>query len=625
MGFESVSRAARRSAPRGLSALAGACALAATLLTSTAALAQIPSASAPGHTTDTTAPKLPSAPAAPSLAPPPAASLLGGITPIAPPVSAPLIGALKGLVFVAGAQGLTADGVGDAAAGPNGVSAPQLPILNDPKFIAQMKGHLGKSLRIADLQQIRDQTKAWYVAQQRPFVDVVAPPQNISSGVLQIVVSEYRLGEVDEIGAKYFKKSLILAPVDLKKGQVITLPQMQDNVDRLNENPFLSIDAEFKPGADPGTTDLVLRGKDRLPVRVYAGYDNQGVPTLDRDEYNFGVNWGNVFGTGQIASYQYTRAFNGRFTSHSATDVIRVDNSDKILVFGNYATMRSTAELLPGLDLNANGHNAQASIRFVRTLPKVFGNVLTGNIQLGYDYKSTDNNAFFDQFQLGPPSVMQTNQFPIVVNLQEVDKLGQTAIENDLIGAPGRLTGRDNDADFQALVAGAHARYLYDRLSVTRTEHLPKDFSLILRAIVQRSSTILPNSEQLGGGGVGSVRGYFPDTGLGSNGELISIELRAPAFSPGRYMGLPKLDDLAQVGLFYDYADLTQPFYPIDPLFGTPSNGTLPLNLASTGMMLHYSVSRHLDFNLDMGWQLRHTPTEVKLGNYAAVAVVVSN
>src|SRR6202012_2447285 len=125
-------------------------------------------------------------------------------------------------------------------------------------------------------------------------------------------------------------------------------------------------------------------------------------------------------------------------------------------------------------------------------------------------YKSTDNNSFFDEIQLGPPSLMQTNQFPLVYDGQEVDRFGSTAIENDFVYAPSRITPNDTDADFQLLVAGARARYLYDRLSITRTNRLPFDFSLIGRLIMQRSNQILPNSEQLGGGGVGSARGYDP-------------------------------------------------------------------------------------------------------------------
>jgi hemolysin activation/secretion protein len=427
------------------------------------------------------------------------------------------------------------------------------------------------------------------------------------------------------VGNRYFSKNLVLAPVSLKTGQTISLDQLQDNIDRLNENPFLSVNAEFKPGQLQGTTDLTLRASDRVPVRVYAGYDNQGVPTLDRDEWNAGINWGNAFGTGQIVSYQFTRAFNGRFTSHSASDVIRLDNSDKLLVFGNYATMRSAAFLfsfLGPLEFDSNGHAAQASVRFVHTLPR--WGALTGHIQLGYDYKSTDNNSFFGKFQLGPPSVMETQQFPIIYDGLEVDGLGSTAFENDLIYAPGRLSAHDNDADFQLLVAGAEARYVYDRLSLTRTTRLPYDFSVIGRLIVQQSSAILPNSEQLGGGGVGSVRGYYPDTGLGSNGELVSVELRAPAFSLGQ-LGWKRLRDEGQVGLFYDYASLRQPRQPQDPLTGGVAASALPLDLASTGAFLHYSIDRNIDLNFDMGFQLRRAQEQTKLGSYGAIAIVFSN
>jgi hemolysin activation/secretion protein len=579
-----------------------------------------PSGATPGQNTANIAPKLPAAPApqglvtAPNLLAPAAAPSATDSA-----VNNQILADLKGLVFVAGKEALNPDGLPPSDAGAQGVVAPQLPLLNDPAFVAQMRAHLGKPLRGSDVAQIRDQTRAWYLARNRPFLDVVIPPQNINSGVVQVVVSEYRLGEVEVVGARYFSTKLIKAPLDLRRGQVLTGPQLQANVDRLNENPFISIDAELRPGKDPGSTDLVLRARDRFPVRIYGGYDNQGVPSLDLHEWNVGVNWGNVFGTGQIASYQYTRAFNGRFQSHSVSDVIRLDNEDKLLVFGNYALLKSTAFLGP-FRFDSNGHSAQASVRLVRNLPKMFG--VTGHVQVGYDYKFTDNNSLFDQVQLGPPSAMETHQIPVVLDATESDRFGTTSLENDLVVSPGRVTARNTDAAFQALVPGSQARYVYDRLSITRTNRLPKDFSLIVRAIVQRSSTVLPNSEQLGGGGVGSVRGYFPDTGLGSNGELVSGELRAPAFSPLRKLGMNHLNDLAQVGLFYDYASIRQPRYVFDG-FGNPT--AIPLDLASTGFFVHYSLSRYVDLNFDMGFQLRKTPEITQLGSYAAVAVVVSN
>jgi hemolysin activation/secretion protein len=601
-------------------ALLPAVAAAAGLLLPSAAAAQVPSGTAPGQTTGRVAPKLPAPSPPPEVTAPSAAPSAEGND------QAVLLPSLKGLVFVAGMQGLQTEGVSESAVGASGLAAPGLPLLGDPGFAAQMRAHLGKPLRMADLKQIRDETRAWFAAHKHPFVDVVAPPQNITSGVVQIVVSEYRLGDVEVVGARHFSDRLILAPLDLEKGQTISLDQLQDNVDRLNENPFLSVDAEFRPGAEPGSTDLVLRATDRLPVRVYAGYDNQGVPTLDRREWNVGVNWGNAFGTGQIVSYQFTRSVNGRFTSHSVSDVIRLDNSNKLLVFGNYATMRSAAylwSLLGPLEFDSDGHSKQASVRLVHALPR--WRSVTGHIQIGYDYKATDNNSFFGEIQLGPPSLAATNQFPLILDGQEADRFGSTAIENDLVYAPGRLTPHDNDADFQLLAAGARARYVYDRLSLTRTTRLPRDFSLIGRLIVQRSSAILPNSEQLGGGGVGSVRGYDPDTALGSNGELASVELRGPAFSIARQLGWRRLQDLAQLGVFYDYASLRQPHQPHDPLSGAIASTALPVDLASTGTFLHYSIGRNVDLNFDMGFQLRRAPLQSKLGSYGAVAIVVSH
>ena len=515
---------------------------------------------------------------------------------------------LKGLVFRAGMDGLAAHGLSTGAAGPTGVAAPDLPALRDVRFQNQMRAFLGKPFTAGDLARITAQTRAWLASHDHPFVDVSVPPQNITSGVIQVVVTEYRLGDIDVVGARYFSKPLVRSASGLKPGETITLNALQEDLARLNENPFLSVDAVFKPGQAPGTTDLELRVKDRFPVRVYVGYDNQGYRSLGLQEFDAGVNWGNAFGTGQILSAQYTRSFTGRFTAYSASDVIPLPWRDKLLVFGSYA--RLTPLIADGF--NNVGHSGQASVRYVHTLPKL--SWLTGHIQLGYDYKSTDNNLEFAGLQV-IASAAEVHQFPVIYDGLETDRFGQTAIENDLIFAPGGLGGRNTDAAFQSLTPGASARYVYDRLSVTRTTRLPAGFTWVARAVVQRSSAILPSSEQLGGGGVGSARGYYPDTGIGSNGELISQEIRLPAFSPAKALtGDARFGDLAQFGLFYDAASLRQPTIV--------SGGAAPLNLASVGVFIHYSAGRDVGINLDFGRQLRHAPNERELGQYAAVAVV---
>ena len=326
-------------------------------------------------------------------------------------------------------------------------------------------------------------------------------------------------------------------------------------------------------------------------------------------EYNFGVNWGNVFGTGGILSYQLTRTISGRYTSHSVSDVLLLGGGDQLLVFGSYASSRPR---LPDI-FNDVGHSGQASIRYVHHLGG--GGRLTQDVQVGYDFKTTDNNLEFAGFQVFATRA-EVDQFPIVYDATLTDRLGQTSVQNILVLSPGRVTGHNTTAALAALVPGARARYVYDRLLVTRTTRLPAGLVSITRATGQLASHNLPNSEQLGGGGVGSVRGYFADTALGSTGVLASQEVRLPAFGLTHLaMSGSRLGDQMQFGAFVDYARLNQ----IMPISDVQNRVTL----LSAGGNVHYSIGRFLDVQADLGWRLKRTATAPKRGAYLQVSATV--
>lgn len=521
-----------------------------------------------------------------------------------------LLSVLKGVVFVDGPFKLKREGLAPDAAGASGVDTGGLADLETPEFRALVAPYVGRPLRLSDLDELREAARSWYIERGKPFLDVTAPPQNVTSGVVQIVVTQYRLGEVSVAGNKHFSEKVVRRPLTLKSGDYLYLPRIEEELDRLNENPFLGVNAVFQPGKVTGETDLILQASDRRPVRVYAGYDNRGYRQLGLDQIQAGVNWGNAFGAGHILSYQHTRSFTGRFAAHSASGVFAVGPKDKLLVFGSYSTVRP--RIADGF--NNVGHSGQASARVSRALPPI--GRASGNVQGGYDFKFTDNNLEFAGVEI-IDSKLEVHQFPITVLLNIPDSFGQTSIANDLVMSPGDLSDRNTDAAFDALVPGAKARYVYDRLSVTRTTRLPRNMTWVIRASGQVASGNLPNSEQIGGGGSGSARGYYPDTAVGSSGVIVNTELRFPPFSPSALIA-PKsqVGDALQAGLFYDFVDIRQ----VKEVEG----GSPPARLESVGFLLNYEAAKRLDVAIDGGVQLRKGPNEMKKGGYVAVSVTLS-
>lgn len=533
-----------------------------------------------------------------------------------PPPPAPghdktvLAPALRGLVFVPALSSVEPRGV-DPAYVSSGVVSPGLPLLSTPQFRATVAAFIGQPLTRSGLEQITAAVQQTYVAAERPFLEVSVPEQNIQNGIVQVVVTEYRLGEVTVSGPDHFSDSLIRRYGNLRPGEVLTLPRMRRALDDFNQNTFLSVDAVVQPGATTGYSDVVVEASDRRPIRVYAGYDNQGVPNLGRAEWNVGFNAGNVFGAGHILSYQYTRSLTGRYQSHSFSDVIPMHGGTRLLLFGAYAKQKP--EIAFGF--GSEGHSAQLSGRFSHRLEDIGGASQT--FQIGLDYKNTNNTLEFQGFRLLRTDV-DIVQIPFIYNLSIPDDWGRTDIENLAVFSPGDVTVHNGDADIRRLVPGSDATYGYDRLTVTRTTHLPGDATWIVRGLAQIASTNLPYSEQVGAGGLGTVRGYDSNTALGSEGYLFSTELRAPPFSLVRLLepNTPVRDSL-QLGVFWDYADL-------DQRRAFPDLLASRTQLSSVGFNIHYSMENAFVVQFEIGHQLREAPGADERHTLAAVVLSLS-
>lgn len=517
--------------------------------------------------------------------------------------------ALKGLVFVPSLTALQKDGLPPSSAGPQGVAVSGLPLLADPEFIRQVRPFLGRPLTIGGLRQITQLATNWYRAHGQPFTSVTVPPQNVSTGVVQVVVTEYRVDRVTVKGNRWFSGNLLRAESGLEPGQTLTLPGLQQDLNWLNANPFRTVTTIFQPGAQPGATDVVLETQDRLPVRVYSSFDNAGVPSLGLSEWTAGATWGDAFGLDQQLSYQFTRSVNGRYDAHALSWTAPLPWRDKLLIFGSYE--RETPDIGP--NFGETGHSGQASLRYVHTLPWL--SWLTEDIQIGYDFKTTNNNLEFGGVQVFANHV-DVDQFPLIYEAAFTDPYGQTTFENQLVISPGGMGGGNNTLAFQAALPGSRADYLYDRIGLTRVTRLPCRFSWITRAMGQVSDRNLMYSEQLGAGGPESVRGYYTDTALGSEGVLVSEEVRAPALSLSHFIAhRSKAVDEIQPGFFWDYGHVSQ----VQPV---PSQVN-EADLSSIGLDMHFAVGRYLNLSFDVGWQLHTAPgltNRVTLGDFSTVA-----
>jgi hemolysin activation/secretion protein len=520
-----------------------------------------------------------------------------------------LIRHLNALVFVP-TPGAVKPGVVDA----HGVSLKDVTPPAPEDFAVRYLPYLGQPMTRGKLNELVKSIIVYYRNHNRPVVDVAVPAQDITNGVLQVVVLEAHVGTVTVTGNRWFSSREIRDSVYAEPGDDIDSSQLQANLDFLNQNPFRTTAVVYQPGEKLGETNLVLQTKDRFPARVFAGYEDSGDIETGIDRYFAGFNYGDLFGLGQQLNYQYTTS--GNFDSlraHSGSYVIPLPWEHTLTFFGSYVDTKGE---LPSL-FGVTGRSYQVSGRYSVPLPTVTLSKVSyrHSFEAGFDYKYNNNSLEFGNAPAAG-TLYAVDQFVLGYNGTESDPWGRTTINENLYISPGDLGGNNNDAAFSNAHTGATSDYVYNTLVLERLTRLPEDWSLVLRGTLQTSNANLAPSEQLGFGGYDTVRGYDEREVNTDDGFIFTTEVRSPSVSIGDTFHIPHVKDQLQFLAFWDYGAGSNHA----PLPGESNE----IPLSSLGLGLRYTINTYLSLRYDYAFQLLRTGFDNDQGSRSDIGIVLS-
>ena len=502
-----------------------------------------------------------------------------------------LVPALNAVIFVSRVQDV------QPVAQGSGIVTSAVPLLDNDEFRQLLKDFPGKPVSWKSIGKMMRVTILYFRQQDRPVVDVIVPEQDISNGVVQLLVIEARVGEIKVEGNRWFSDELLRGYVRLKKDDVIHTGKLLEDIDYMNQNWFRYVRPVLSPGSAPGTTDLTLDVEDRFPVRFYIGYEDTGTRLTEIGRYVAGFNWGNVFGLDHELGYQFTTntCFSDVFV-HSWYYRIPLPNRHKLSFFGSY----SDVQVDMGDDIISAGSNWQVSGRYIASLADV-GNY-RHEFQGGFDFKAVGNNLEFGGMEVFNGDIDVT-QIAIQYDSDFIDSLGSTSLILNGYYSPGHITTRQGKEEYEKARAGTDPEYGYGQLELERVWQLPWKMSLVNRFTGQFSTDRLPVSEQLGFGGYTTVRGYDDREVNADQGVMTTLELRSPDFVLGRFDRQGRLENRVQFLAFWDY--------------GNAINHTrLPgedksIQLQSVGVGVRYRIGSNLSARLDYGFRLKDTGGEL--------------
>jgi hemolysin activation/secretion protein len=464
---------------------------------------------------------------------------------------------------------------------------PALQSLLEPVFLNQ-------PLTDERLMLIKRMIILYYRDHGHPLMTVEVPLQDVTNGVVQLVVVESRLGKVVSKGNRWFPDRIFKDYIRIRPGEPIDSDGLLNDLSWMNQNPFHNTNVIYTPGEQPNTTDIELVTKDRIPWRLYGGGDNTGNHFTGNARWFAGFDWGNAFWVDHTFSFQGTTSTDlRRFRAVTFHYTAPLPWKNNLILYGGYSKYIPNV----GDGFTAHGRNTQVSLRYEVPFLPLYESYLQ-NMEFGFDFKNTNNDF---EFSTGANSAVFGRQLNITQFVGGYDfgwdnGVHKIDFQTLLFWSPGHIISHQGPGDFNFLRPHAKSSYVYQRFDFTWDYQLPYRFSLHTQARLQVANQNLVPSEQFGLGGYDTVRGY-PERVLNvDNGFCFNFEFRFPEISFFRIFGKNKIHDKFTLLAFLDYGIGGN----VHRLVGEPHSQYL----LGVGPGLRYMIRTNVSVRADWGFKL---------------------
>jgi len=457
-------------------------------------------------------------------------------------------------------------------------------LLPNVEVEAAVYPYLGPYRTTGDVEQARGALEQAYRDKGYQTVTVQIPPQKLGSGVVILQVMRGEVARLRVHGSRYFSIDQIKreAP-SLQEGQSPNFSQVTHDLLVLNELPDRQVTPTVRPGETPGSVDVDLNVKDKLPLHGSLEINNRYSTGTTQLRLNGSVSYDNLWQLGHSIgfSFQVSPEDPGQVKVFSGYYLARIPDMSWLSLMLQGTKQNSDVNTLGGIGVAGNGETV--GLRAIISLPPLTD--FYQSLSLGFDYKH-----FTQDVQIsGTDTLTPVTYYPFSAAYSG-NWIGK-GYETDLNASVNLATSQlgSSNATFDLNRHGASGDFMYFRGDLSHTHDLPGGFQLFAKAQGQAADQPLVNSEQFSGGGLGTVRGLLESEVLGDNGILGTVELRTPSLS--EFLG--KTVDEWRFYVFNDGGMLTND----EPLVESPYQ----YNLDSVGAGTRIKVAGHLNGSLDVG------------------------
>ena len=386
---------------------------------------------------------------------------------------------------------------------------------------------LGPGRTVQDVEGAREAIEKAYKEKGFQTVTVEVPEQTGRGGIVVLKVVENKVGRLRVHGSRYFSLTEIKkhAP-SLAEGTVPNFNDITRDIVALNQWPDREITPTLKPGVVPGTVDIDLTVKEKLPLHGSIELNNRNSADTTPLRLNASLSYGNLWQLGHSAgfSFQVAPERPEDATIYSGYYLARFAGAPWLTLMVLATKQESDVSTLGDVNVVSPGESVGLRVGF--TLPGREG--FHHSLTWGFDYKNFQENVIVGLSSTQSP----VKYYPLSAAYGATWRKGtEGSLKLTELDAAinFHIRGTGDRAEFDTKRFGADTNYIYLRGNLAHTRDVWRGSQFFGRAQGQLASRPLLNSEQFAGGGLSTVRGYLEATALGDNGLFGTLEFRSPS------------------------------------------------------------------------------------------------
>ncbi len=441
-----------------------------------------------------------------------------------------------------------------------------------------------RPITFAELLNARTAVTQLYVNNGYATSGAFIPPQSLSQDSVTIEIVEGGIEEIQVNGLRRLRPNYVRSRIAVANPKPLNVPHLLESLRLLQLDPLIeNISAELSTGSGPGTSLLIV---DVIEANTwsYQLFANNGrSPSVGSFRRGASITQANLLGFGDGATLSYTNTDGSDEIEFNYTLPVNPRNGTVRFSFSN-----TSSEIIEDpfnfLDIQSDSTSFDLTFRqpLIETPTQELAVGLTAS-------RRNTKTVFLEDLvgeEVGFPSLGADEDGEIRVSalrfFQEWTQRGASevfALRSQFNWGLGLFNATVNDDAPDSLFFSWRGQAQWVRL-------LAPDTLLVLQGDIQLAAQDLLPVEQIGLGGLGSVRGYRQDIRLTDNGAFASAEVRLPILRIPEWDGVLQVTPFVDVGTAWNNGEIDDPD---------------PSSLASLGLGLQWQQGDRITARLDWG------------------------